>query len=381
MKKFLIAICGILVVGNALGISMPKVVSDLSSTWNVGGTYNDETWHGTYSKLSGQLNSDKGTYGNSKGAIVLVMARKIYDNGGYFCATQIQTGSIGDVRYKWIDYIKDDKFFCFTVCKAGFFGASCERSSGVVAVNRNKLNFGTLDVITSGNESNIITEETEVFADSSLDPSSTLTAKHIILGMVKLLEHGIIVAPIEVVAEIDKLGTNGKIISAKSNGENTLLCRSGYYANSDNTDCVDRAQHVAETMCEGFDGFKESMHEKYQESKSSKCSKFYCKDSGYGFKSTNDKTCIECEGDALAYVNSYGLCDKCQKGEIANESRDGCIKEGDLTKYSQSEMKKRGERECWLETDPRRFAGCVIGNCSSEMPCYNSTRKSCESCN
>lgn len=381
MKKFLIALCGILVVGNALGRTMytPKPVAhNMASTWQVGGTYEDKLID-EYPQLDSQLNNEKGTFGTDEGAIVLVMARKIYDNGGYFCATQIQAGNINGRRYVWIDYIEDNKFLCTTVCKPGFFGTNCEKSSGVVAVNDKKLNFGIFDVVTSGRESNIITESTEVFSAANQTRSDIRTAKHVILGMVKLLDHGMIVAPIEITAERDTTGSGGihsRITSANSNGNTTLLCRSGYYANGDKTDCVSRAQHVAETLCDGFSGYVEGMHTKYQESSSSKCSKFYCTQSGYGFTSANDKTCIPCNGGELAYVNADGLCDTCQKGEYPRSSGNGC--DSQMETYSQIQMKSgpNGNRECWLETDPEKFGGCVI--CSTNNQCWNG--KNCTTC-
>ena len=373
MKKFFIILCGILIMGDAVARIMftPQSVNhNIASAWKSGGIYENELTD-EYPKLAEQLNNETGTFGTDEGAIVLVMARKIYDNGGEFCATQIQAANINGRRYIWIDYIKDDKFFCNTVCKPGFFGANCSKSSGVVAVNNNKLNFGTFDVITSGKETNIITEETQVLSSINRKKSDIRTAAHVVLGMVKLLDHGMIVAPIEIVAERDLTGSGGihsRIISAKSNGGNTLLCRAGYYANADETDCVSRAQHVTETLCDGFDGYNETVHTKYTPSGSS-CSKFFCSQSGYGFKSQNDKTCVECAGGALAYIKDDGTCGICTKGKIANETRDDCLDESDVKQYSKDKMKSNGNRQCWLETDGRKFAGCV-NVCPGTTPCY-----------
>ena len=357
MKKFLIAICGILVVGNA---NAYHVVSDsMSSNWlfdsNSNLTFDLDTKH-------------------------IIVAKNIYTNGGRFCFLSAdRTAVLG----------------CATFCKENYAGVLCDDQ--IAPDQEFTCDDKTIDARFSGDQSGTDTTWAEdVFGYTTSNSTDNSTGNSTVvldvLGVIERKSHAIKVAP---------LGITIPNWSAVIKGTPQWLCPQGYILNGAGDDCIrpTRCDKPVE-ICPGEtdSGFIAAQHEWLTRPDETKpyitkkvgnkmiysrprCRYFRCPDQT-GFKSTNDKTCVECEGGALAYVDSTtGLCKKCNKGEYPRSSGNGCDPEGKLTKYSQSSMKKRGERECWMETDHRRFAGCVIGNCPSESPCYDLTRKSCESCN
>ena len=103
LKKFIIAICGIILAGGAIGAS--RVPDKKDFDW---GQYDvfDRDVSNTFTK-EGYFNNYEGTYGGGEGAIVAFVARKIYKNGGYFCATQIQAANENWNDHSWIDYYRN----------------------------------------------------------------------------------------------------------------------------------------------------------------------------------------------------------------------------------------------------------------------------------
>lgn len=334
MKKFLIALCGILVVGNA---NAYHVVSDsMSSNWLVDSN----------SKLTFDLDTRH-----------IIIAKNIYDNGGRFC---------------FLSADREAVLGCATFCKENYAGVLC--ADQIAPDQEFTCDDKTIDARFSGDQSGTDTTWAEdVFDYSTLTPTSEMIA---VLGVIERKPHAIKVAPL-------LIKTNDW--SAMIKGTPQWLCPQGYVLNEARDDCVrpTRCDKPVE-ICPGEtdSGFVATQHEWLTRPDETKpyitkkvgnkmiysrprCRYFRCPDQT-GFKSTNDKTCVECEGGALAYIKSDGTCGVCKKGEIATESRNGCEPEGRLTKYSQSSMKKNGERECWMETDAQKFLGCVKGCAKNE---------------
>ena len=364
MKKFIVAICGIILAGGAQARYLTKPLIETYTVgldWGVGGTY-ETNLNDVYPLLESQLNSENGTYGTDEGAIVLVMARSIYENGGQFCATQVQAGNINGKRTIWIDYITDATFNCYTLCKPGFFGKTCSEKSvpgKIVAVKTSVLNFGTTDVKTTGEDDNVITNEVEVFSVNNQEASDIRTADHVILGMVKLLDHGIIAAPIKIIAERDKTfsgGIHSRIISASSNGETTLLCAHGYVSSSDGEDCILKTQQIiTEQYCEGFkSGYSEEKHIKYVPI-GLNCMKFICAEENYGLYGSNND-CIPCETTRKQGINAAGECKICGNDQMFNGER--CV---GYTPISPKEMLDGifDIGKCWMKSGLSEYRDCV----------------------
>jgi len=391
MKKFFIVLCGILIMGNAFGyrdVQIPKKITD-SSILNAWGSKFDDWNSYTIDVYSAkpkyvfapdwQFNTKAGTYGTNgagaEGSIVAIIARDIWKNGGRFCTTQIQAAESGS--NDWIDYHSVSEYKCENICRPGYSGDKCaENKFDCDNMNVNYLN--NLDDVKnaslrllSGKQEHNITEYIDVFHYVNDNASNYSYA--MVLGVLERRQHSVLVAPVRVLADDGKMDS----AHAKSTGP-ILLCAPGYVASDSITkDCVVAPQCGGsdKDFCTGEtnEGYNEDQHE-WQ---ISGCKKFRCKNNK-GFKSVNDKTCVECPGGALAYIKDDGTCGICNKGEIANATRDNCINEAHVKQYSKDQMKSNGTRQCWLETDGRKFSGCVH-ECSDTTACYiNDACKACD---
>ena len=393
MKKFLIALCGILVIGNALAgpshYQVPHYVGlGISNSWKAtGGNYtNSLSGSSLYTDLATQMSkvssSNHGTH-DDEGAVVLIMARKIYANGGDFCTTQVQAANHNGRRYTWIDYYDyPGKYKCETLCRRGYWGPGCAKTGTPDSCHTDKLDFGTLTKKTTGGWDYQKTNSIDVFLEDNAEASTRKTAEQWILAVVKKMDHGVIVSPVSVIAErYQDSGKKSYITSVNSRGQEVLLCARGYEPNASGTDCQEpswcRQQRDFDKLCPEYStsDYQSDIH-KVEYDAFNKCNVIRCDYDNYGFKSKNDLTCIECAGGELAYVNADGLCDTCQKGEYPKSSGNGC--DSQMETYSQIQMKSgpNGNRECWLETDPEKFGGCVI--CSTNNQCWNG--KNCTTC-
>ena len=404
MKKFFIILCGILIMGDAAAdwptnYQQPRyyAYSASSDPWKsltTNGNYS-KTLSGSslYPNLSNQMSkvssSNHGTH-DDEGAVVLIMARDIFKNGngGMFCTTQVQAANQNGRRYTWIDYYDyPGKYKCEPLCRPGYYGTECSQTGTPDSCYTDKLDFGSLTQNTSGKWEQQKTTSTSVLWYQNSKASSTTTAEHRILAVVKKMDHGVIVSPVSVIAERYQSGNgNGKyswIKSVNSNGNEFLLCAQGYEPNASGTDCQEPSwcgqKKALDNLCPGYtaNGYDSDIH-KLEYNETNKCYVIKCDYSNYGFKSKNDTTCVECDGGVLAYVNADGLCDKCEKGQYPNSNGNGCIDKSDLNTYSQMQMKSgpSSNRECWLETDPNKFGGCVI--CSTNNQCWDG--KNCGQC-
>ena len=253
---------------------------------------------------------------------------------------------------------------------------------------------------TTGKSDGRFTEQMQVFYHKGgAGSGSERSSFDVVLGVLEVKEHGLVVAPVQIEGRrtgTQFLGNRSYIRTVMSNNRKTLLCADGFEPNSNGTDCVKTSwcdtKKQLDNLCEGYtSGYNSEQHKLVKSSKYTQvgtngnisinrvatCYYFTCAANGYGFKSVNDKTCVECEGGALAYIKNDGTCGKCTKGEIAKNTHDGCWKENEVTQYSKDQMKSNENRQCWLETDGRKFSGCVH-ECPGTTPCYISGN--CKAC-
>ena len=380
MKKFLVALCGILVVGSAMAhpdhYAEPGGKSNFGSDWNVGGNY-DTPITDYYKSL---VYHKPGTY-DDETAVVLVLARTIYENGGEFCTTQVQAANKNGRQYTWLDYYdKEGSYQCETLCKFGYDPKNeCEAITSTRCDFSDQRNlFENKDLITGTKEAGRITESMNVFSfanetgnGSSDKPAGPQTAKHVVLGVVDVLEHGVMVAPIEITGERSPTGSDihSSISSALSNGKgkNTLLCASGYVPNSSKSDCVMtptcEQQYKLAKMCDDFlTGFDPESHELELHGS---CYEYRCNLDYYGFKGKTDRTCIACPDDARHGVNDDGVCVSCtKKGQYFDNGQKGCADDAQQISKSQMTQGKdynNTDAKCWLKQTAQEFSDCVLG--------------------
>lgn len=394
MKKFLIAVCGVLIVGNALarGLYIPKQVDTaLRDKWGLSPwNYNkDLTGRFMQKSMIGNANRKGACGDNAEGAGVAIIATDIFSNGNgaEFCTRQIQAAS-NDQRSR-IDFYDTKGYKCKVFCKSGWYGKNCDTQTFTEIdykdyreeFDKVLTNSSLLD--TTGKycdeESKIKTTDTPVFHFEQ--PFKDSFAQVYVLGVLGVTEHSITVGPVDIQA-VRKGYKKSWISSVKGNRQEFTLCAAGYIQSGDTEECVLAPERTIEDrlnkLCADFKAlhskseYNSSEHETIYDEKN-KCYRFRCTQNK-GFTSTNDVSCIECPGGALAYLDEYGLCKTCDKGEIVNENRNGCSN-ATLTKYSRSEMKNHGARECWLETDVQKFLGCIKGCGKNE--CYSKTGTQC----
>jgi hypothetical protein len=180
--------------------------------------------------------------------------------------------------------------------------------------------------------------------------------------VVDTVTDGVIVAPVRIIGERTSTfhnvvgGINSWIVSALSNGDDTLLCTNGYIPNNERTKCITNpscSTVSALNWCPGWDDFNEEVH---VEIKSGNCKKYECIEDGYGFNGINDRTCVKCDESLKSGVNSSGVCEKCKTGELFNGVR--CAVSTPMDKEQLRRGKKRSF-ECWRETNPMNYALCI----------------------
>lgn len=374
-KKFFIIICGICATTGALGAKSKKdpiTITDsaIINSWGFGGNYTQSV-AGKFMH-NDSLNQRKGACGTDEGAGVAIIARQIWEHGGYFCTTQIQSANAGGKS--WIEFYKntDNLYKCETICMPGWTGVQCKtRSTGCDDTTdyTNNLddvinNYKTL-LKSDGCETGIITTEVDVFRHVT-NSENTHSNAHV-LGVLERKTHGVKVGIIQINAN-RKNNHNSYIADVYSDGLTRMLCANGYVANSNQTDCIPGPSCATEqdklnNLCSGFSNYNSSEHSfKYNSAQG--CYYFLCQN-GKGFKSEIDKTCVECDGGVLAYVDENGYCQKCVKGKyFTNSDKTSCNR--DTQSYNQTEMRYGSGNEsspinnqCWLKTDNTEYKECI----------------------
>ena len=362
MKKIIVVVCAVFVVYGAMGAS--RVPDKVDFDWGQNEVF-DKDVSDVFTK-SEYFHNREGTYGDGEGAIVAFVARKIYKNGGYFCATQIQAANENFNDHSWIDYYKNN-FPCMSVCKPGFTGDDCEtviKNTDSVC-NNNDFTTGVfrkslLELLKKdGGSVGRFTEEMQAldYEHGYGTSDYNRNAWDTLLGVLEVKKHGLIVGPVKVQGRRTGVwgGYRSYMINAYTTKNSFLLCAAGYVEK--NGDCVkgpscDVAAQEALPLCDGYDENDYNSDEHTMDSRgtgANKCRYFYCSVSGYGFNGSNDKTCVSCDDKKKSYVDVNGVCQQCETGYIYNGTR--CVVAKKITKEKM--------RECYMKRNPDDFKECV----------------------
>lgn len=398
MRKIIIAICGIILTGGAMGApehyKVPKQIfysPDVWKAYNNGKAYTNNLDSTLYTNLASQMSKvSTNVHGTNEdeGAIVLIMARDISNNGGEFCMTQIQAANQNGRRYTWLDYYDyPGKYKCKTLCRPGYWGTNCEKTDTPNSCDNDELSFGDYTKQMSGEWNNQITDKVKVFIYNNAEGESDTTTRHRILAVIKKMKHGVIVSPVEVIGERYQSGTgDGKfsyVKSVHSNGQEFLLCAKGYKANTGETDCEElpfcKEKAALDDLCPGYTSaqYDREQHDLKPgiDANGNACTVIRCAYDGYGFKSANDTTCVECSAQAKSGIDDSGVCHTCTKtGEYFNGSE--CTSQGVIQRTMQDLIYGVQHKfNCWMEMGGDAYKECV--NCS-EGETYNKSTKLCE---
>lgn len=398
MKKFIIAICGILIVSTAMcnpgNYAEPKneSISPYSTEWKVVGNYDKDVKDLVIYKnyLDSQMCYKKekerdcsvkrgdGTSDDEK-AVVLHLATEIYKNGAKFCTVQVQPGNSNGQQYVWLDYYyKSGMYPCYTYCEPGYDPENkCEKltsASDEKCDTSYRFPFTVHEIIGSGGRTNNgrMTENMNVFSfanetgwGETNQPAGNQTTIHRVLGIVENIDNGVRVAPFEITGRRGLVaflgnGIESWIYNVTTNNNTTTLCANGYEFKSGKCVLTPKCKQEQEAIqneqiewCNGYNYYDSEEHQEYI-SNGPKCKYYRCKQQNYGWKPNTNHKCVECGTDAKSGI-LHGECTTCKTGQIFTTS--GCSDK--VTSYTKEQMFKNQSTQCWLKTNPQDFAKCV----------------------
>lgn len=315
--------------------------------------------------------------------IIVNMARKINENGAYFCPTQVELeiyryGTPRNYAYKVAGfrfYEPASSASCRWICKDGFTGTEC-------ATNDNGSNPGSTlmkslkeNVTTRGGSGldGSVGGTIDVFDYGTISEGYQYWVR--VLAILKYLEHGVHVGSVWIYGQsqfnagysyIYKAHTeaDGQTYNGTAN-DDYILCDEGYKVNAEKTDCeLMQSDVVLTAWCDGWseDQFEATEGVQYFVTADG-CRKFKCTDTSKGFSSESSRTCEPCAN--AGGVDANGVCQSCPVGQTYKNG--GCVSMRAINKR-QMQFGPNGapvgksSDACWTKTDLTEYKQCVFGN-------------------
>lgn len=324
-------------------------------------------------------------------AYLFMLARKVNQNGAYFCPTQFMRN--GENSSLFAEPLGNNT--CIWLCREGYTGNECLTKvsdyTGICDITpflRENYNNVKPKDKAQNIEYNFPyfdhSKRTECYS-SNLTSNGYSVEHDILLAIDKFLPSGNGAWARQM--EFSAMGIKGGKMSAAdlhvypaSGSSQILVCKNGYQPNISNTDCepinastCSMAQ-ASTKMCAGWNisGYREDMHVLET---TDACYKYKCKNIGQTFASTTDHTCIDCTSNDRGGPHPIdGTCVKCDTGYIFNKNdteNNYCSKAIGLTKldmmYGRGKTKSSYNdensvtKQCWTKTDPNEYRECVLG--------------------
>ncbi len=319
---------------------------------------------------------NRGTH-DDEGATLMLVATNVVENGGYFCVIQLQ-GRNKNEGNAWTEYFNPGSDTdCLWLCKEGFYGQGCASSGTSTRCDSRIINadaFSKYKRVTNKSAPNIEESIPMFFMNENSGCGVHKNQEHdMILAVSRWTPsgHGVFAQPTVFRAERSGWGHMVSTATIYFAGTPTLLCMEGYQPNSGRTDCdpTDATKCALNNMCTGWSDFNAVTHE-IKAAQTGDCNEYRCKQPGYGFKSTSDKTCIACGDDARHGANAdNGVCIACEIGNLF--SNGGCVPASATLGNSMLAFGPGGTNaplkdQCWTLIEPSEYKKCVIGE--SEKP-------------
>lgn len=320
------------------------------------------------------VGANRGT-AQDEGAILMLVARDVNENGAKFCVTQLQ-GANKNKKNAWTVYYNPAGNItnCFWLCKAGFSGEGCSAgvATGCDSVPIRRSDFDKYKIATSGPS-----VEGEIFMfhwDENKSCGVHKKQEHdMILAISEFLPsgHGAYARPM--VFRAERAGWKHMVSTATLwwAGDKTLLCKDGYQPNPGKTDCVAINQNTCNmnSMCTGWNptDFNESAHTMHA---NGSCYEFRCMTPGTAFTSSTNRTCIECTGDnRVGIPSATGVCVRCPTGKIFDDNASASSYCRDAAQYNTQTMAYGKGRtrnadlkdQCWTMLESDEYKACVTG--------------------
>ncbi len=329
----------------------------------------------------------KGNYSidaNSPGQCVLVddmgvlmlVAREVNENGARFCITTIyaEHKKKGNAWTLYAEPAQGSQQ-CHWLCKPGFSGEGCANTTptGCDSTPFRRDDFNSYTMARDPQvESAVAMFHWNEYKGCGVHKGQE---HDMILAVSDWLDggHGAWARPFVIRARREGWKSVRGGIEAWPAAEATLLCKNGYTANAAGTDCIP----VDETACalaqtcsnwpsNGFDSA--TMIMEYNNNMG--CYQYRCRESGYAFPSTTNRTCQECALNMRGGPSPVdGTCIKCDVGQIFDEKASAtgfCIPTDGYTKtdlqYGKAKTKSDQpdvSRQCWTIQAPDDYKICV----------------------
>ena len=313
-------------------------------------------------------------------AIVVFVARNIYEHGGLFCLTQLAATSSA-TQFK-ISHQQPNlpKMPCMVLCEPDWDGTYCQTNLKEAA-DRTDTPCDTTDIAASIDE---ITNKKSVYAGNdsiTIHWCRTGTAdvqdffhkfkindfyEHVIyLGATGFMQHGITAQPMLVGA----VGTHDLtwLSSGPAGGKTKTLCAQGFTRLSADGKCVMNSKHCgSNAWCSGYSdsNLQKAVHEKEM---NGICNVIVCKDKSLALDS--EFKCREYDGiqNGRCDVKGndlYGRFVPCAAKEIFDADKCECVAAQSISK----EIMKYGPKgrntdtvneQCWTKTSGEDFKACV----------------------
>ena len=341
--------------------------------------------------------------------IQMLIVRETNASGVEICPMQLN-GHNKNKKDTWGGAVILDKNKCVWLCKDGYTGGKCQTDTTLANVTDCSDFSLKLDTYKNLEVSSSVDSDTSAYIISKemLKCSGNIGEAHYMIWGVSELTNsgkGAWVEPMtwrvarEGYENMDSWSVVSVIDSSKYK---ELLCLNGYKINDEGTDCEPinsefcteeseastEENLTEEAMCEGFalKDYNSTIHEidlqymNYSDYGALFCVKYSCKESGKGFASSSDKSCVECPDNKGKIDEKTGICITCSSGQYFDED-DGICKTA--VAYSKSDMQYgKGEtkntvplaQQCWLIATPEEYAECVKNDGKRPYSPSNSTQ-------
>lgn len=308
--------------------------------------------------------------------VIGIVARQIVEHGGYFCPTQVQCDSKASDNPKevyfawynpatssaaqWQEYADNVEINltekCAWLCDEGYYGTECSQKTTMGCEPNTdyeklfdksgfKMRTTHNRAATEGIAKVNCKQVNKINSQVAMFDSSNSPAKGVILGVTKVLKHGVVAAPIKL--ECAKRSERKAWLEgiSRADGQSRVLCAMGYKPSGE--DCVPINEQICKNpnikYCKNFPSDKYNAEEHTlnfdgTDDDGNPCIRYFCSDDKKSFTSSTDKTCIDCDtSDIRNGVSKVdGLCKTCKTGQYFSSSANDCA---DAATYTKDELK------------------------------------------
>ncbi len=325
--------------------------------------------------------SNYGTHGD-EGAVTAVFATKVTEGGVLMCPYQFQCHNERRERTTWTEYHKPSagdktQLECEWFCEAGYYGAECSVTDASTRPARCDNTIYTKEsrysAIRQRRSGGSVTNYEGAIAAFASAYTGFDEEVDVVLGVVRFLEHGVVLAPIHVECgrdnwdDIDSYVKQIVVVGSKR-----LLCAEGYTPDSSGQNCIPIDADVCETsdliMCSNFD---KTMYSgaRHKLQTGNGCAKYFCRQEGTAFAARGDTNCVDCAGGTVKGGTSPddGTCVVCKSGQYFNSQTAMCEMSGAMTKtdiqYGYAKTKNTARwpvsSQCWTKVTPAEYVACI----------------------